>query len=107
MTPSQSEIPAELKDGRYEYLPLVELKDKEKINKSYKILFAVARKSWRKWSKKYYLYASIIILEATHFLKNGESWTKGKYKIIEIFDINDSKINFEWMKRRKWVSNYQ
>ena len=43
--------------------------------------------------------ASIKILEATHFLKNGKVWTKGKYKIVNIFDINNKKINFEWMKR--------
>ncbi|MGC9309829.1 MAG: hypothetical protein ACP5D2_04010 [Candidatus Nanoarchaeia archaeon] len=27
--------------------------------------------------------ASIKILEVTHFLKDGEIWTKGKYKVIE------------------------
>ena len=41
--------------------------------------------------------ASIIILEATHFLVEGEIWTKGKYKITEIF--NDKKIHFDWMKK--------
>jgi hypothetical protein len=43
--------------------------------------------------------ASIKILEATHFLKNGEIWTKGKYKVIDVFDENDQKINFEGLKR--------
>ena len=43
--------------------------------------------------------ASIKILEATHFLKSGECWTKGKYKVIDIFDENDSKVNFEATKR--------
>ncbi len=37
---------------------------------------------------------SIIILEATHFLLNKEPWTKGKYKVIEIYDKNDNKIHF-------------
>jgi len=37
--------------------------------------------------------ASIIILEATHFLQDGEVWTKGKYKIVEVFD--DSKCHFD------------
>lgn len=37
--------------------------------------------------------ASIIILEATHFVDNGTIFTKGFYKIIEIF--NDDKIYFE------------
>ena len=37
--------------------------------------------------------ASIIILEATHFLEKGEVYTKGKYKVIEVF--GDNKIHFE------------
>lgn len=42
--------------------------------------------------------ASIKILEATHFLDSGECYTKGKYKVINIFDENDPKINFEACK---------
>lgn len=38
--------------------------------------------------------ASIILLEATHFLLNNEPYTKGKYKVVEIFDKNNSKIHF-------------
>lgn len=45
--------------------------------------------------------ASIKILEATHFLENGECYTKGKYKVIEIFDKNDPKIHFEAFKVTK------
>jgi hypothetical protein len=45
--------------------------------------------------------ASVKILEATHFLKNGEVWTRGKFKVIEVFDVNDSKINFEAFRRIK------
>ena len=37
--------------------------------------------------------ASIIILEATHFLEKGKIYTKGKYKVIEVF--KDNKIHFE------------
>lgn len=37
--------------------------------------------------------ASIIILEATHFLDNGEIYTKGKYKVIKI--IKDGEVYFE------------
>ncbi len=37
--------------------------------------------------------ASILILEATHFLDKGEVYTKGKYKVIEAF--KDTKIHFE------------
>ncbi len=43
--------------------------------------------------------ASIKILQATHFLENSEVWTKGKYKVIDIFNENDPKINFENLTR--------
>jgi hypothetical protein len=43
--------------------------------------------------------ASIIILEATHFLENSEVWTRGKYKITEVF--NDDKIHFESLDKLK------
>jgi hypothetical protein len=42
--------------------------------------------------------ASVKILEATHFLENGKCWTKGKYKIIKVFNENDPKIHFESCK---------
>lgn len=41
--------------------------------------------------------ASIIILEATHFVKNNKMYTKGKYKVVEVFD--DDKIHFESYER--------
>ncbi len=37
--------------------------------------------------------ASIIITEATHFIESGEVFTKGLYKVVEVF--NDSDIHFE------------
>jgi len=45
--------------------------------------------------------ASIKMIEVTHFLKNNEPFTKGKYKVIEVFNPKDSKINFESYKRIK------
>ncbi len=36
--------------------------------------------------------ASIIILESTHFLHNGMPWTKGKYKVVDVF--KDDRIYF-------------
>jgi hypothetical protein len=36
--------------------------------------------------------ASILILEATHFAENGKIYTKGKYKIIEVF--NNDAVHF-------------
>ena len=41
--------------------------------------------------------ASIIILEATHFVENNEIWTKGKYKVVEVFI--DEDIHFECFDR--------
>jgi len=42
--------------------------------------------------------ASIKILEATHFLENGEVHTKGKYQVMKVFNENDEKIHFEACK---------
>jgi len=36
--------------------------------------------------------ASIVILEAIHFIKDGEIYTKGKYQVREIF--NDAEVHF-------------
>ncbi len=36
--------------------------------------------------------ASIIILEATHVLVDGEPWTSGKYKVVEL--ITDGEVKF-------------
>ncbi|MBX4196226.1 hypothetical protein KW805_01420 [Candidatus Pacearchaeota archaeon] len=44
--------------------------------------------------------AAIRILEATHYIRNGEIWTKGKYKVIESYNSNDQTIHFEGLKRR-------
>ena len=44
--------------------------------------------------------ASIRILEATHFLQNGEPYTKGIYEIIDVFDPNGQRIEFEGFQRR-------
>jgi len=41
--------------------------------------------------------ASIIIKEATHFIKSKEVYTKGKYKVVKAF--NDNKIHFEACER--------
>jgi len=43
--------------------------------------------------------ASIKILEVTHFLVNGKLFTKGKYQVIDTFDLDNPKINFESYKR--------
>jgi len=39
--------------------------------------------------------ASIKMIEVTHFLDNEEIFTKGKYKVIEVFDPEDKTIHFE------------
>ena len=45
--------------------------------------------------------ASVIILEATHFLHDGEVWTKGSYKVIEVYDSNDETIHFDGLEKIK------
>lgn len=40
--------------------------------------------------------ASIQILEATHFLADGEVWTRGKFKVIEVFEDNGIKFEGLW-----------
>jgi len=42
--------------------------------------------------------ASVKILEATHFLESSECYTRGKYKVIHVFDENDPTIHFEGCK---------
>jgi len=37
--------------------------------------------------------ASILILEATHFIENNKLFTKGKYKIIEVFTDKNAHFN--------------
>ncbi len=37
--------------------------------------------------------ASIVLLEATHFFHEGAVWTKGKYKVVEIFSENQIRFN--------------
>ena len=41
--------------------------------------------------------ASIIILEATHFNQDGKIWTRGRYKVTEVF--TEDKIHFESYKK--------
>lgn len=46
--------------------------------------------------------ASVKILEVTHFLRGGVVWTRGKYKVVEVFDEGSEKINFESYRRVRW-----
>lgn len=41
--------------------------------------------------------ASVIIIEATHYLDNEEIYTKGHYKVVEVF--NDAKVHFDGFER--------
>lgn len=65
-----------LKEGQRNYflkdeISLVETKGGEKISRS---------------------LASVKILEGTHFEEKGKLYTKGKYKVMEIFD--DDEVHF-------------
>ncbi len=44
--------------------------------------------------------ASICIIEITHFISDGEAWTKGFYKVIDVFPSHDVKVHFESYARR-------
>ncbi len=41
--------------------------------------------------------ASIVILEVTHFIEDKEIYTKGKYKVVEVF--TDDKIHFDGFEK--------
>jgi hypothetical protein len=45
--------------------------------------------------------ASIVILEYTHFVSKKGLYTKGIYKIVEVYDINDPRIYFEGFNKTK------
>lgn len=45
--------------------------------------------------------ASIVIIEATHFSLEGKIYTRGNYRVIEVFDPNDQNIHFEGFKYTK------
>ncbi|MBI4170545.1 MAG: hypothetical protein HY514_02540 [Candidatus Aenigmarchaeota archaeon] len=45
--------------------------------------------------------ASIIILESTHFLLDGTPYTKGRYKVVDVFDRSDGIIHFDGFSRIK------
>src|SRR3989338_9314724 len=39
--------------------------------------------------------ASVVILESTHFVKEGKIFTRGKYLVKEVFDPADPAVKFE------------
>jgi hypothetical protein len=41
--------------------------------------------------------ASVIVLEATHFLHNGEIWTRGIYKVVEV--LSEDRVYFDGYER--------
>jgi len=43
--------------------------------------------------------ASTKFLEVVHFLKDEEVWTKGKYRIVEIYDHLDGKAHFDGLEK--------
>ncbi|MFH0808652.1 MAG: hypothetical protein V1888_03495 [archaeon] len=43
--------------------------------------------------------ASVRILEAAHFLIAGSVWTKGTYKIIEVYNPEDGRIYFDGLEK--------
>jgi hypothetical protein len=45
--------------------------------------------------------ASVVIIEATHFKDKESVYTKGKYKVIEVFNTNDKTPKFDGLDRIK------
>jgi len=43
--------------------------------------------------------ASVTILEAIHFLKEDKPYTRGSYTLIDVYNMNNKKINFEGFKK--------
>ncbi|MFA7707757.1 MAG: hypothetical protein WCX73_02300 [Candidatus Pacearchaeota archaeon] len=43
--------------------------------------------------------ASIEIIEYTNFLKDNKPYTKGRFMIHEVYNINDKTIHFEGMNK--------
>ncbi|KKP92609.1 MAG: hypothetical protein UR98_C0022G0017 [Parcubacteria group bacterium GW2011_GWA1_36_12] len=74
-----------LKEGQRNYwlegeLPLLETKGNQQLSKP---------------------LASIIILDATHLVLDKKPYTKGKYKVVEVFDPKDFKIYFNGFAKIK------
>jgi len=45
--------------------------------------------------------ASVVMLETTHFLQEGKVWTRGKYKVVEVFSSDDTRAHFDGFTRLK------
>lgn len=43
--------------------------------------------------------ASVIILSVTHYLEGNESYTKGQYVVVDVFNPEDPEIHFEGLDR--------
>jgi len=72
-----------LKSGQRNYwlqgqVPLIETKGNQKLSRP---------------------LAAVEILEVTHFLLDKQVFTKGKYKVIDVFDSSDSKVHFDGFER--------
>ena len=46
--------------------------------------------------------ASVQILYATHYLDYGEVWTKGQYRVIDVFDADDDRPHFNGLDRIRY-----
>ncbi len=43
--------------------------------------------------------ASVKIIEAMHFLKDGDVWTKGGFEVVEVYDLNDRLVHFDGLEK--------
>lgn len=83
--------------------------EKLELNKTYSFLKEGQRNYWvegeqplietRGWPDCSRPLASVEMLEVTHFVMDQKVYTKGKYLVKEIFDIDDPKVHFEGIKK--------
>jgi len=45
--------------------------------------------------------ASVEFLEVIHFLKDGDVWTRGTWKVIEVYDLSRDEIHFDGLEKIK------
>ena len=87
-------LPKELKKGgRYKFL--------KKGQKHYWLIGEIPLRETKGNDVLSRPHASVKIIKAVHFLKNGEIWTGGEYEVIEIYNPKENKIHFDGLEKIK------
>jgi len=43
--------------------------------------------------------ASVQITQATHFIREGKVYTRGEYKVVEVYDQSDTSAHFDGLEK--------